>query len=115
MKNLFVLLLLAITAGLHADLSMASDSAESSRVVLVTGANRGLGLEFARQGFGCVLLISASVERDLAQGRLVRVSEAHDFGVVAVRVMMRDRYPSPAARAFRQLLLDERTSAQDPR
>jgi NAD(P)-dependent dehydrogenase (short-subunit alcohol dehydrogenase family) len=49
MKNLFVLLLLATTAGLHADLSMASDSDESSRVVLVTGANRGLGLEFARQ------------------------------------------------------------------
>jgi NAD(P)-dependent dehydrogenase (short-subunit alcohol dehydrogenase family) len=49
MKNLFVLLLLATTTGLHADLSMASDSDESSHVVLVTGANRGLGLEFARQ------------------------------------------------------------------
>jgi NAD(P)-dependent dehydrogenase (short-subunit alcohol dehydrogenase family) len=49
MKNLFVFFLVAIAAGLYADLSMASDSDESSRVVLVTGANRGLGLEFARQ------------------------------------------------------------------
>jgi NAD(P)-dependent dehydrogenase (short-subunit alcohol dehydrogenase family) len=35
--------------GLHVDLSLASESDESSRVVLITGANRGLGLEFARQ------------------------------------------------------------------
>lgn len=69
--------------------------------------NHYVGQEFARRGFGCALLMSSSVEDDLEQGRLVRLSEHHDFGVVAVRILMRDKFPSPAARAFKRLLLED--------
>ena len=49
-----------------------------------TANNHYVGQEFARRGFGCALLMSPSVKDDLEHGRLVRLSEAHDFGVAAV-------------------------------
>ncbi len=73
--------------------------------------NHYVGQELARRGFGCALLMSSSVEYDLEHGRLVRLSDAHDFGVVAVRVLMRDKFPSPAARAFKRLLLEDTVAA----
>ena len=44
---MFFLMALATWPGI--DVAMASDSAEMKPVVLITGANRGLGLEFAKQ------------------------------------------------------------------
>ena len=49
MKNIFALVLLAVAAGPGAMPALASDASDASPVVLITGANRGLGLEFARQ------------------------------------------------------------------
>lgn len=49
MKNLLVLVLLAAAAGPGSVPALASDASDASPVVLITGANRGLGLEFARQ------------------------------------------------------------------
>ncbi len=49
MKRIFVLVLLAFAAGPGAGPALASDASAASPVVLITGANRGLGLELARQ------------------------------------------------------------------
>jgi len=49
MKKLCAFLFLAVAAVPGANLSMASETDNSARAVLITGANRGLGLEFARQ------------------------------------------------------------------
>lgn len=70
-----------------------------------TITNRQVALELARQGFGVALLISISTEDDIRNGALKRLGETHGFGHVVVRVMMRDRLPSPAAKAMRDLFL----------
>ncbi len=49
MKNIFIFVLLAVAAGPGSMPALASDASDASPVVLITGANRGLGLEFARQ------------------------------------------------------------------
>ena len=49
MKRVLVLVLLAVAAGPGSMLSPASAADDASPAVLITGANRGLGLEFARQ------------------------------------------------------------------
>lgn len=49
MKKILICCLFAIIAGPVPKLSEASETRESSPVMLVTGANRGLGLEMARQ------------------------------------------------------------------
>ncbi len=59
----------------------------------------------AQEGFGAALLIGLTVAGDLATGRLIRVDEGYDYGFVVGRILMRDRYPTPAARALRDHLL----------
>lgn len=49
MKRLFMLVLLAFSVAPDTDFVRASEAGDASPVVLITGANRGLGLEFARQ------------------------------------------------------------------
>ncbi|MDJ0905535.1 MAG: SDR family oxidoreductase [Woeseiaceae bacterium] len=49
MKRFLVIVLLAVAAGPGADIALASEAGDTSPVVLITGANRGLGLELARQ------------------------------------------------------------------
>jgi NAD(P)-dependent dehydrogenase (short-subunit alcohol dehydrogenase family) len=49
MKKMLVCCLIALAAGPVPTLSAASESSESSPTVMVTGANRGIGLELARQ------------------------------------------------------------------
>ena len=49
MKNLLICCLIALAAGPVPTLLEASENSESSPVILVTGANRGIGLELARQ------------------------------------------------------------------
>jgi DNA-binding transcriptional LysR family regulator len=60
--------------------------------------------DLALQGMGAALAIGAAVAADLRAGRLARVLPGRDFGSVAVRALARDRYPSPAARAFLEFL-----------
>jgi DNA-binding transcriptional LysR family regulator len=60
--------------------------------------------ELAAQGMGAALAIGAAVAGDLRAGRLARVLPGHAFGAVAVRALVRDRYPSAPARAFLDFL-----------
>ena len=66
--------------------------------------NRQVVLDLARQGFGAALLLSISVESDLASGALLRVNSNYAFGFVMVRTIMLDKRPSRAARAFRDFV-----------
>jgi DNA-binding transcriptional LysR family regulator len=59
-----------------------------------------LAAELAREGFGAALVLRRAVAADLASGRLAPVLVPLSFGVVAVRILMRDARPSAAARAF---------------
>lgn len=54
----------------------------------------------AEKGFGAALLMRSTVETQYQQGRLVPVLPNHDFGHVAIHLIMRDTYPTAAARAF---------------
>lgn len=72
---------------------------------IITVANREAAIAFAREGLGCALVTEIAVREDLASGRLVRVLPDLSFGGIALRAVMRDKLPSPAARAFRDLLL----------
>ena len=49
MKKFLVFVLFACVTGSVTDVSIASETNESAPVMLVTGANRGIGLELARQ------------------------------------------------------------------
>jgi DNA-binding transcriptional LysR family regulator len=60
--------------------------------------------DLALAGLGAALLPLALVETDLAAGRLAPVDPAHGFGWIAVRLHLRDRQPSAAARAFAAFL-----------
>jgi len=59
----------------------------------------------AVEGFGAALLIGLSVDEDIAIGRLARVSEEHHFGYAALKVMVRDKHPTAAARSIQDHLL----------
>ncbi|MEM9104276.1 MAG: LysR family transcriptional regulator [Pseudomonadota bacterium] len=72
---------------------------------VITVANREAAIAFAREGLGCALVTEIAVLDDLSSGRLVRVMPDMSFGGIALRAVMRDKLPSPAARAFRDLLL----------
>lgn len=66
---------------------------------------------YALEGFGAAILLGIGVREDIAAGRLARVSQSHRFGYVSVRIIDRDRYPTPAASALRKFLTDK---AVDP-
>jgi len=67
--------------------------------------NSGLLAEdLARTGLGAALVIEAAVEADIAAGRLVRLLPTYRFGVVVLRLLMRDTHPSPAARVFAEFI-----------
>lgn len=67
--------------------------------------NQYVSREFAKQGIGAALLMSTSVSDDIARGELVAMGADLDFGYVSVRMVHRDRRPSPAALAFETFLL----------
>lgn len=56
--------------------------------------------DLALAGLGAALLPQAMVARDLESGGLVPVDGSYSFGWVVVRLHLRDRQPSAAARAF---------------
>ncbi|MEQ9258822.1 MAG: LysR family transcriptional regulator [Roseovarius sp.] len=58
----------------------------------------------ALAGLGAALLLEPSVRDDIAQGALLRLCPALEFGVVRASVVMRDALPSPAARRFAALV-----------
>ncbi|WP_420333200.1 LysR family transcriptional regulator [Roseibium sp.] len=66
--------------------------------------NRDAAIAMARKGLGFALVTRAAVAEDLAPGRLLNILPGADFGQVALRCLMRDRLPSPAAEAFRDFL-----------
>ncbi len=73
--------------------------------------NRTVARELAIEGFGAALLLSSTVDSDIESGRLIRLTDRHDFGYVAVRILMRDRFPSAAATAFREFVLGRNNEA----
>ncbi len=73
--------------------------------------NRTVARELAIEGFGAALLLSSTVDSDIKSGRLIRLTDRHDFGYVAVRILMRDRFPSAAASAFRDFVLSRDKTA----
>lgn len=62
--------------------------------------------EMALRGYGAGQLTEQSVEQELASGRLVKLGQDYDFGYICQRLIFRDQYPSPAARAFRDLVTE---------
>ena len=62
--------------------------------------------EMAIRGYGAALLTRRSVAQDLTAGRLVEPGHGYSFGVICQRLIFRDAYPSHAARAFRDLVLE---------
>ncbi len=66
--------------------------------------NRDAAIAMARKGLGFALVTEAAVAGDLQSGRLLNILPGADFGWVALRCLMRDRLPSPAAEAFEVFL-----------
>lgn len=73
--------------------------------VSITVNNHIVARQLALAGFGAALAVHAQVAEDLAEGRLIRIMPERDFGQIDLGIRMRDRLPSPAALAFRDLLL----------
>ena len=87
----------------------AYDANEAAPVVLhpssvMMVSNREAAIAFAREGIGFALVTELSVRDDLKAGRLVRVLPDMTFGGITMQTVMRDRLPSPEARAFREFL-----------
>ena len=61
--------------------------------------------EMALRGYGAAQLTEQSIIDDLAAGRLIKLGENYDFGYICQRMIFRDPYPSQAARAFRDLII----------
>ena len=66
--------------------------------------------EMVLRGYGIALLVESSVAADLSSGRLVRLDDRYSYGFIGQRMIFRDPYPSRAARAFQNLVI-ERESA----
>ena len=66
--------------------------------------NHAAAQQLAKQGLGAALLMTSALQEDLAHGTLVPISRAHSFGFVQVRMIYRDRLPSPAALALGRFL-----------
>ena len=62
--------------------------------------------EMALRGYGAGQLTRRSVVAELAAGRLVELGTKFDFGYIGQRLLFRDPYPSAAARAFRDLVIE---------
>lgn len=71
-----------------------------------TSEDRLAVLAMARQGLGAALLIRDTVAIDIAEGRLIRVAPALDFGVIGIRVLPSDPQPAPPVLAFLKLVED---------
>jgi len=79
--GLAALVLLVGAAGVHGQAGSGDESRSSARTVLITGANRGLGLEFAKQ-------YSAAGWRVIGTAR--RPDSASELSALEVRVMQLD-------------------------
>ncbi len=62
--------------------------------------------EMALRGYGAGQLTRRSVQSELAAGQLVELGTSYDFGYIGQRLIFRDPYPSAAARAFRDLVIE---------
>ncbi|WP_305983679.1 LysR family transcriptional regulator [Roseibium sp. MMSF_3544] len=66
--------------------------------------NRDAAIAMARKGLGFVLVTEAAVALYLQQGGLLNILPGADFGCVVLRSLVRDRLPSPEAKAFEAFL-----------
>ena len=62
--------------------------------------------EMVLQSYGTALLVQSSVADHLAKGRLVELDDRYRFGFIHQQMIFRDPYPSRAARAFRDLVIE---------
>ncbi|MTI11169.1 LysR family transcriptional regulator [Curvivirga aplysinae] len=63
--------------------------------------------ELARAKFGIALIVEATIKQDELNGDLIKVSQDHDFGYLAIRLVTRDRLHSPTVRAFLKYAKDQ--------
>ncbi|MFK7938116.1 MAG: LysR family transcriptional regulator [Roseovarius sp.] len=71
----------------------------------LTVHNRGVAIALAEQGLGATLVLETSVAEACRTGALTRLLPDHDFGAISLSVILRDRLPSPAAKAFAAFLV----------
>ena len=82
----------------------------SSRVLKLAASqrfavdNQLVARELALAGLGAALLIEDCVKDALTDNRLQMVDTRYSYGHVTVRIRMRDRYPTAAARSLQQFL-----------
>ncbi len=62
--------------------------------------------EMVLRGYGAGLLTRQSITRELDSGQLLALGPGYSFGYICQRLIFRDKYPSAAARAFRDLVTD---------
>jgi NAD(P)-dependent dehydrogenase (short-subunit alcohol dehydrogenase family) len=96
MKQLIVIMLLA--GGLAADRANSTEGPWSGLTVVVTGANRGIGLEFARQ-------LQAAGARVIGTAR--RPEEATELAATGARVEELDVADAASVAAFAERIGDE--------
>jgi DNA-binding transcriptional LysR family regulator len=95
----------------HVDHELHGFDPATQRSVRIIGAerlfvdDRNVAIALARQGLGVALVVHGSVASDLATGTLQEALPGLDFGAIELNVVMRDALPSPAALAFRDLVL----------
>ncbi len=73
----------------------------------LSAGSKAAALAMAREGLGAALLLSSTVEEDIASGRLHRLSPDLNFGWIEGRIVFRDKLPSREARAFARHLTSE--------
>ncbi|MBL4933091.1 LysR family transcriptional regulator [Clostridium paridis] len=72
-------------------------------LILETGSVQAIK-QFTMSGLGISLLPRVAVEEELAQGRLVKLNWAiNDFGIVSQVIYHKDKWVSPALKAFLEL------------
>lgn len=62
--------------------------------------------EMVLRGYGAGLLTRQSVQHELDRDQLTELGPGYSFGYICQRLIFRDKYPSAAARAFRDLVTD---------
>lgn len=62
--------------------------------------------EMILRGYGAGQLTEQSIVDEIHSGRLFKLGPDHDFGYISQRLIFRDQYPSRAARAFRDFIVE---------
>lgn len=67
---------------------------------LIRTNNHETALALAREGMGAVLIMEETVREDLKSKRLTKLFPSYNFGHLNLELKVRDKLPSPPARAF---------------